>query len=497
MERTVSLRFLPLVVALVAIATAAPILRIYFVADDFDYLYRFANYGPTLAVLAAPQGGHMCLVRNVLFFLTFRFFGMEAVWYFATVLITHVANLLLLYALVRRLAGSALLACFGAVLFAVSPANIGTLGWYSASCHATAATFVLTALLLLAPRVDDSPSMGMPAAAAVAACMLAASQCFGTGTAAALLLPVLALLLRPSVVRTRGVAAMFIAVPVLVAAVYRAIWSIPSPYINPALYNWIVAAATTWDVVLSTAGHLLVAGAVDLVLGAAYPLGRYPDAVAAGTFAVFVLAVGGALARGSSRTRRGIVAFLVLAIASVGSVAAGRAFLVSTMVRAGELPHVMAVSTRYQYLAQIALAVVVCLVLAEAGRRVSWSTATRMLLLAGWATWAVGSALLLGPAVNANGPQRADVASLRDAMTAEIHRQPPGSVVCLANQPAPFAMFLPGTVGLFMLLDRENVVDGRRVYFVSSDPKLLAQRDPGARLESLLLPAGACPPGDG
>jgi hypothetical protein len=497
MDRTMSLRLLPLVAALVAIATTAPILRIYFIADDFDYLYRFANYGPALPVLAAPQGGHLCLVRNVIFYLTFRLFGMHAAWYFATVLITHVANVLLLYALVRRLTGSTLLACFGAVLFAVGPANIGTLGWYSASCHATAAAFVLVALLLLAPRVDGSPSIGMPAAAAVSACMLAASQCFGTGTAAALLLPVLALLLRPSVVHTRGVALVFMAVPVLVAAVYRAVWSIPSPYVNAATYNWIVAAATTWDLVLSTAGHLLVAGTVDLVLGAAYPLGRYPDAVAVGTFAVCVLTVGWALVRGSSRTRRGIVAFLALAIASVGSVAAGRAVLVSTMVKPGNLPHMMAISARYQYLAQIALAVVVSLVLAEVGRRVAWSTVTRMLLLAGWSTWALGSALLFRSPVNAYDPQRAEVASLRDAMIAEIHTQPSGSVVCLANRSAPLAMFFPGTVGVFMLFERENVVDGRRVYFVSSDAKLLAQREAGTRLESLLLPAGACPPSGG
>ena len=56
MERAVSLRLLPLVAALAAIVTAAPILAAYFVADDFDYLYRFANYGPTLSVLAAPRG---------------------------------------------------------------------------------------------------------------------------------------------------------------------------------------------------------------------------------------------------------------------------------------------------------------------------------------------------------------------------------------------------------------------------------------------------------
>ena len=491
------MRLLALVAALVAVTVAAPILGIYFVADDFDYLYRFANYGPALPVLAAPQGGHLCLVRNVIFFLTFRLFGMHAAWYFATVLITHVTNVLLLFALVRRLAGSPLLACFGAVLFALSPANIGTLGWYSASCHATAAAFVLVALLLLAPRADGSGSLGVLATAAVAGCMLAASQCFGTGIVAALLLPVLTLLLRPSVLRTRGVALTFIAVPVVVAIVYRLVWTIPSPYTNPTTFNWIVSTATIWHLVLPVAGHLLVVGVVGLLLGAVYPLARYPDAVAAGTFTVFVVAAGWALVRGSPRTRNAIVAFLALAIACDASVAAGRALLLAAMAKSGDLLPLLATATRYQYLAQIALTVVVCLVLAEAGRRVAWTTATRMSLLAGWAIWAVGSAFLLRPPINPYAPQRAAVTTLRDALLAKIHDQPPGSVVCIPNEPAPFMLGFPATVGAFMLLESENVVDGRRVYFVSSDAKLLAQREPGTRLESLLLPAGACPPSGG
>ena len=120
-----------------------------------------------------------------------------------------------------------------------------------------------------------------------------------------------------------------------------------------------------------------------------------------------------------------------------------------------------------------------------------------MSLLAGWAIWAVGSAFLLRPPINPYAPQRAAVTTLRDALLAKIHDQPPGSVVCIPNEPAPFMLGFPATVGAFMLLERENVVDGRRVYFVSSDAKLLAQREPGTRLESLLLPAGACPPSGG
>src|SRR5262249_59242086 len=70
---------------------------------------------------------------------------MHAAWYFATVLVTHVANVLLLFAFVRRVTGSASLACFGAVMFAVSPANAGTLGWYSLYGHALAGALALLA----------------------------------------------------------------------------------------------------------------------------------------------------------------------------------------------------------------------------------------------------------------------------------------------------------------------------------------------------------------
>src|SRR5262245_33602099 len=135
---TRSIRALALVAALVAVAASAPLLRVYFCTDDFEHLYRFANYGPTLAVLAAPHGGHLCLVRNPVFAFNYALFGMHAAWFFATVLVTHVANVLLLFAFVRRVTGSASLACFGAVMFAVSPANAGTLGWYSVYGHALA-----------------------------------------------------------------------------------------------------------------------------------------------------------------------------------------------------------------------------------------------------------------------------------------------------------------------------------------------------------------------
>jgi len=45
-----------------------------------------------------------------------------------------------------------------------------------------------------------------------------------------------------------------------------------------------------------------------------------------------------------------------------------------------------------------------------------------------------------------------------------------------------------------MMLHAANELDGRRVYFTTSDSQLLARSDLGGRLATLLLPTSSCPP---
>ena len=68
------------------------------------------------------------------------------------------------------------------------------------------------------------------------------------------------------------------------------------------------------------------------------------------------------------------------------------------------------------------------------------------------------------------------------------------ATVCVRYEPTPLAIGFPGSIGVFMLYHRDDDLEGRRVYFVSSDPSVLALREQGGRLRSLLLPAGSCPP---
>jgi hypothetical protein len=489
---------LPVVAALAAVAASWPILGIYFFGDDFEHLFGFANFG-LLDSIALPHSGHMQLVRNAVFYALFRLFGMWPTGFFAVALAVHVANVLLLFVLVRRLTGSSRLACVGAVLLAISPANPGTLGWVSVHGHALAATFTLTALLLLVPREADARPPTVGAAAAAAGCMLAASQCFGTAIAVALTLPGLAVLLRPSILRAPAAAALLCAVPVLTVI---AMWLIypqqsrvnPSPTLAAGLPLWMRFAADIRHVV-PMVGHLLVLGAVSLVLGAAYPLTRYPDFVAIGTAAVLAAGVSGALIRGSWKDRRVLVALLAVAIGGYFAVAAGRASIFAALGSPGVLVRFYADSLRYHYLAQVALAVVVCLVLAEAGRHVSWSRRTTRLLFCAWGLWAVVTGVLLRPAIDHKDAVRAAVAGALRSIGDEVERHPVGSTVCVPNAPAPLTLGFPGSVGIFMLYHPEDELEGRRVVFVSSDPSVLRLREVGGRLARLVAPPGRCPAG--
>jgi hypothetical protein len=489
---------LPVVAGVAAVATSWPILGIYFFADDFEHLFNFANFG-ILDSIALPHSGHMCLVRNAVFYALFRLFGMRPTAFFAVALAVHVANVFLLFALVRRLTGSARLACVGAMLLAVSPANQGTLGWVSVHGHALAATFTLIALLLLAPREADAPPPTMGAAVGAAGCALAASQCFGTAIPVALALPALAVLLRPAILRARAAAAVLCTVPVLTVIAMLTIYaqqSRVSPSTTAYGFSWWMKFAMDFRHIVPMVGNLLVVGAVSLVLGAAYPITRYPDAVAAGTGAVLAASVSGALIWGSWNDRRVLIALLAVAVGGYFAVAAGRASFYAALAPPDFLLRLYAEhSLRYHYLSQVALAAVLCVGLAEARRHVSWSARTTTLLFCAWGLWAVMTGILLQPPIARREEVRAAIARALASIAQDVERHPVGSTVCVPNVPAPLTLGFPGWVGIFMLYHREDQLDGRRVVFVSSDPGVLRLREVGGRLPRLLVPPGDCPSG--
>ena len=81
----------------------------------------------------------------------------------------------------------------------------------------------------------------------------------------------------------------------------------------------------------------------------------------------------------------------------------------------------------------------------------------------------------------------------RARLETAIRSSPPGTTVCLPVELAAIASGYPGLLGVFVLYHPTDDVEGRRIRFVSSDPKVLALRETSARLRALIVPEGACP----
>src|SRR5262249_15796549 len=76
------------VAALGSLLASLQLLGVYLHDDDFLHLFRLTDFGPGEFIIA-PYAGHMLLVRNSVFFLTFRLFGMHAAAYLACAVVTH------------------------------------------------------------------------------------------------------------------------------------------------------------------------------------------------------------------------------------------------------------------------------------------------------------------------------------------------------------------------------------------------------------------------
>jgi hypothetical protein len=112
--------------------------------------------------------------------------------------------------------------------------------------------------------------------------------------------------------------------------------------------------------------------------------------------------VGWVFVHGTPASRRAVLAFLVLAVACYASIALGRGPAFSVL-RPASLPQAYIAASRYHYLAQVALALVVTLVLGEIARRLTWTSTTKRVLLGVWVMWTVTGTCNCGYARAADG----------------------------------------------------------------------------------------------
>lgn len=476
-----------------------PLTRCWFWSDDFVHMASIVNDG-FLRFVLRPFGGHNLLTRNLVFYASWRLFGLDAAPYFWLVFLTHLVNVWLLFRVVRGLTSSAALACFGAALWGTSPIAAGTLGWYSVFGQA----LVGTILLVVLERVVALARSDLPVSTRTAwtwyVLLLVGTTCFGVGLGVALAFPVALFLLVPAAWRQAQVRAAFLALPVVTILLYGAFRH---------LYPLLLEPLSSEELISEPAGVRQLPRVLALVWNqVAFALSEYPRSFARAGRAypdrastMVLVCVGVALGllvwRGRPAARRAAVGLASLVLGVYLVIALGRVVLESPAFPLTRL----ATQARYHYVTGIPIVIVVCMAVQEIGR-IGWlRRVPRVPLLVAVLALGAWAHTRFGFRIEQNLRARSIVEATLRGIASEVALRPPGAIVYLENGTNPVVLFgpmipnalFPGRAAIFLLAHEDDGLDGRSVRFVERDPRILARyrSRSASRLARLLVPPDA------
>ncbi len=482
-------RLAALVAVLIALALAAfvnfPVTGNYFYADDFYHFYRMRNL-PLLEYLFEPHGGHLLPTTYGISYLLFLFAGTRPEPYFWSALATHLLNVALLCLVIRRVTASNRLACFGATLWGTSPVLEEAVEWHAVYGHVLLGTWLLGLLLELTGAEQRGRATRWACIRWVVLLLLAATS-FGVGIGIVLVAPVVAFIVlrdspsRRAIVTLAGLVAA--ALPLLYVGVQALFGHHERPMIGSV------------GAIVALLGHLMGYGIARTSLGTLCPQHEFPGALGAGAIILFAGAVVAVWRWGSPRDRRYVHTFLLLALGGYLMIAMGRA------VFYGMNRGLVGNADRYQYVGPLLVALCWCVALSELDRRGRVTSGSRTAVLLVAVAAIVGGHLALPrPPIYHFGWSRQETARVLGQILAQIAKAPEGQDVFIENQRflplGPFAdqVTVPGWAALFVIYFPDNVVAGRRVHFVVSDPRALEFGKHGLRSATLLVPPDAVPP---
>lgn len=486
MEETAGSRRTLLAIGFVPVAMAVlayhGLRQVFFDADDFLHLYVAAN-GDTWAQLWAPYGGHLLATWRLAVAGFYALAGPDAQIAGLLVLGTHVANTALLWDVVRRLTDAPRLAAVLASCWAGCAVHYGSLGWYSVYGQVLATLLLLLTLRSMLIQRERPGPVAWPRLAAWWIAQALAATSFGLGLATAIAFPLAAELLLPSGALDLRRRLLLLTLPVVVLL----LWSgIVTPVIDGTRTEndtpvGVILFPVTIRVGPAFLANLLGAGTSYLVLAPGLRRAVYPGAIGVGIAVAGALLVLWSLLRDRAR-RRPLVALLLLATVSYGSIALGRAALYEAF-RLRAAPRAAPygpIEPRYHYLGTTLLAAILGVAAAPFAVGISATTAAGLF---GAFIGATAFGLVLAPVpLDAHPRARRDTERVLDAIRAEVAKAPPGATVRLKNWAFPAVGLLmvknlaayPGAAATFLIWHPDGMLDGRRVVFEIDDPAVLA-----------------------
>mgnify|MGYP001149346750 CR=1 FL=1 len=511
----------PALLALIPVSASllvhSSVLSYDFRADDIAHFYDAANAG-FLELVFTPAAGHNYLFRNTILYVFYRLFGLDPVPYFGMMVLSHSLNSFLLYRLLMSLSGRPLLAAFCSTLWGMSPVNQGALGWFSAFGSIHVGLFLL---LLLSELLRLRKTASMPGARAIASWYLLAfcmATSFAVGLALCIVLPAVAWLVfseHPDRSRiTRLLSPSALLVPAFCFLSY---------YIHAYLSGRPAAQPFSdilkpdyWPTMLRLSADLYSYGLCSLLLGPIFAFGE--SGVVLGPLRDFnaeeLLVSAHAMAlpflawlawttgRSSVSRRRIVLAFLMLSVTSYAAISVGRAWLVDMFcIRIECTVESCATVMRYHYVGPLMLAVLGGLIADETLVGRSWPFRRGLFLLAIWTVAMVYPCYKSASAMYAEKGEafRQEYQRVMREIEDQIDRSKPGGAVYLENRALESKLLfgfagkfaaLPGWAALFAITYPDNTVDGKKVYFVESDPEILrmARSRPHTYINRLLVP---------
>jgi len=490
------IRFLPPAIPLAAAATMWwPLTHNFFFADDFLHLFDVLTL-PRGRFLTQVFGGHLYVVRNAIFLLMFRLFGPDPRPWFCSVLLTHLLNVLLLYAVIRRVTGDRALACFGATLWGTCPVLEGALGWYSVYGQVLLTGLLLIVLLRLARVVRSERGLTTRESLGWALLLAVGAGCFGTGIVLAAVFPAVVVVVLSRRSWNSGAVGVLALTAVLVLATYAGLRT-HEAHLEPnldAVAPDVLSLRSTLTAIpaaLRFTLHLLAFGTATLVLGSGESTTPYPGPAAMAIAGCVLAAIVAGLLGSSPPARRQLAVLVLLALASYAAVALGRASFFGVfhypLGRA-------ATSARYHYLPLMLVAAAVCLALAPLR---AWRAGAARAVDGAAAAFVLARLALLGLrplAIDHHDAQRRAVQAVLDRVRAAALAAPPGSVVRVENEPFPPALIpwlFPGSAGVFLIFEPADTIAGRRVRFVAGESDWRLAHERGGRIAALVERQGS------
>ncbi len=499
----------PLLPTLLTAIVHYPIVADYFKHDDFIHLYQIANHG-FWEFLLTPHGGHLLATSNLVFYVLFQLFGLQAEVYHGVALATHLLNVALLYHVIHRITDSRCLAVFGAALWGMAPIDRGSIGWFSVYGHVLATTLILWVLVDVA-RLRKAAA-AVPAWTLVRwyVLLMGAAMSFGVGLGVAACFGIVVFSMLPEAPNRGRVSVVLSTLLVVLPGLFVLQHSVFESLFGPLISDGRDAVLQLYRVpeLIAMSAQLLAFASASLALGLVVrgdhgnqllPVFQgHETALAWFTFGVGSALVGLVLVV-LWRTRGGrmpIVGFGVMAVVAYAVIAAGR---IGVMGRAPSMLWMVS-SPRYHYLGTLAICLVLMTSLARAAQ--NWSAPRRIGERFGWAIL-VAWLLIALPldmstagigASNAGARARSQHERVLAFFRRVIAAKPEGAPIFIDNQrfkPVPTLRLdrFPGSAAAFVFSFPENIVDGRRVYFVEKRHRVrkAARARAGTRIAELVV----------